>query len=38
MSAQSNESSQKYLYAITQAGAIGETDLTGIEDQPVYPI
>lgn len=38
MSAQSNESSQKYLYAITEAGAIGETDLTGIEDQPVYPI
>lgn len=38
MSPPSNESSQKYLYAITEAGVIGEADLTGIEDQPVYPI
>ncbi len=38
MSAEANNSSQKYLYAITEAGALGDNALTGIEDEAVYPV
>lgn len=38
MSASSSDASQKYLYAITQAGAFGETSVRGIQKKPLYAI